>query len=132
MDAAKRGNFSVIGFDVTNRFLANVELMRTSEAYVAALLERGVRVLAYVGDYDAIANWVGIERWTRELDWTSGAQFAKTPLRPWTVDGVHAGQVRSYGNFTFATVHGAGHLASRILFRSPKPHLSIPFYVGSV
>lgn len=110
VDDAVRGNFSMINMDVNELFWARNDAVPSATTHVAALLERGVRVLAYVGDYDFVCNWVGIERWTRELEWTGGEQFANQPLRVWKVDGAEAGKVRSYGNFTYATVHGAGHL----------------------
>lgn len=73
-------------------------------------MERGVRVLIYVGNLDLACNWVGQERWTRELDWTGHDGFAAAGLRQWEVDGEVVGVTRSYEHFTLATVNGAGHL----------------------
>lgn len=110
VDPAVFGPFTESGEDVYNRFIANVELAKSSTAHVAALLERGVPVLVYVGDYDFIANWVGINWWTLALEWSGRAGFVGESLRSWGVDGKEAGKVRSHGGFTFATVHAAGHL----------------------
>ena len=74
----------------------------------------------YAGDYDFISNWIGIDRWTRALEWTGGEAFASAELRAWKVDGADAGKVRSYGDFTFATVHRAGHMVSRAVIRREK------------
>ena len=47
---------------------------------------------------------------TLELEWTGQEAFVAEPLRDWTVGGKAAGLTRSAGAFTFATVHGAGHM----------------------
>jgi carboxypeptidase C (cathepsin A) len=85
-------------------------MLHRSSEYVAALLERNVRVLIYVGTYDWICNWVGNERWTLELDWSGKEEFATLPLRDWLVGGKRVGRTRSANGFTFATVDGAGHM----------------------
>ena len=70
-----------------------------------------MQVLIYVGTSDFIANWIGNERWTLSMEWPGRDAFATTPLTDWTVDGHEnpAGKTRSFGNFTFATIYGAGH-----------------------
>jgi cathepsin A (carboxypeptidase C) len=87
-----------------------LEMAKTTVHYVEALLERGIRVLVYVGDVDFASGWVGIERWTRELEWSGHSAFAGEELRPWMFDEAEAGVFRTHGPFTFATVKGAGHL----------------------
>lgn len=118
IDPAKRGNFSLYGEAVALAFDLTLDVPHASPRNVAALLERGVRILIYAGDYDFACNWVGQERWTRALDWTRRDGFAEAQLRPWKVDGEVAGITRSFAHFTFATVKGAGHLvrARRIFF----------------
>jgi carboxypeptidase C (cathepsin A) len=78
--------------------------------YVSALLERGVRVLVYVGEYDWICNWVGNSRWTEELEWSGGDAYRKVPMGTWELDGKTVGRYKSSGDLTFATIHGAGHM----------------------
>ncbi|KLO15312.1 alpha/beta-hydrolase [Schizopora paradoxa] len=104
------GNFSSISMNVNFAFWASGDPLYQNSHYLAELLERGVRVLIYAGTYDWIANWVGNERWTREMVWSGQAGYVKEELVDWSVDGHVAGKVRSYGNFTFATIYGAGHL----------------------
>ena len=105
-------NFSFYSSVVEQAFSLALDDTRDSSAYVGALLERGVRVLIYVGTYDWICNWVGNEEWSRNLEWTGGSEFAKQELREWSVDGRVVGRTRSHGGFTFATVDGAGHMVS--------------------
>ncbi|KLO15321.1 alpha/beta-hydrolase [Schizopora paradoxa] len=104
------GNFSSVSWDIYFAFWASRDPLHQNSHYVAELLERGVRVLIYAGTYDWIANWVGNERWTKEMVWSGQAGYVKEQLVDWSVDGHVAGKVRSYGNFTFATIYGAGHL----------------------
>lgn len=77
---------------------------------MAALLERGVKALIYVGKNDWICNFIGNEAWTLQLEWTKQEEFANQPLREWTVNKTRAGVTRSVGGLTFATVEGAGHM----------------------
>jgi len=81
-----------------------------AQHYVAALLERGVKALIYVGTYDALCNHVENEKWTRELEWSGHKKFARQPLRDWYVKKKKAGVVRSAKGLTFLTVDGAGHM----------------------
>jgi carboxypeptidase C (cathepsin A) len=93
-----------------------MDMYRPTYHYVAALLERGVQALIYVGKYDWICNHVGNEAWTTELEWSGREEFAKQPLKDWSVDGkTPAGSTRSAKGLTFLTIEGAGHLVSRSL-----------------
>ncbi|KAJ7934189.1 Alpha/Beta hydrolase protein [Mycena leptocephala] len=98
------------------------DLLHGSTEYVAALLERDIRVLVYVGSYDWVCNWIGNEAWTLALEWSGHAEFAAQPLREWIVDGKHAGKTRSARAFTFATVDGAGHM---VPYDKPKESLEM-------
>ncbi|KAK1222656.1 hypothetical protein PQX77_014494 [Marasmius sp. AFHP31] len=97
--------------EVYNAFDAKLDQYKQTPLHVAALLERGIRVLVYVGNYDWVCNWVGNERWTLNLEWSRQREFTSTPLAEWYVDGKKAGVTRRTGPFTFATIEGGGHLA---------------------
>lgn len=98
---------------------------------MAELLQRGVRVLVYVGEscslcssrvavmlsarrdigaYDWVCNWVGNLAWTTALEWPGHRAFASSELREWTVDGERAGLTKREGVLTYATVDAAGHM----------------------
>lgn len=130
-------NFSSCSAVVSKRFEQSVDTMLPYHYYVAALLERGVKTLLYAGVNDGVCNWVrlvlavrrshsriiihsriGNERMSRELEWSGQATFVSQPLREWQVNGKIAGLTRSWGPFTFATVYGAGHMASILRVRS--------------
>lgn len=51
-------NFTVQSRAVKRPFDANLDHLFPTQYYIAALLERGVRVLVYVGANDWICNWV--------------------------------------------------------------------------
>ncbi|KAI0714521.1 serine carboxypeptidase [Earliella scabrosa] len=105
-------NFSVVNYEMNARFYnAGEHFIYRAEDYLAALLERGVRVLVFVGATDWTCNWVGNERMTLDLEWTSREAFREQPLRDWFVDGEVAGKTRRFGGLTFATIRDAGHLA---------------------
>lgn len=79
---------------------------------VSQLLERGVRVLIYVGTYDWICNWIGNERWTLKMPWSGQEAFVSQPLTDWQISGYAVGKTRSANGLTYATITGAGHMVS--------------------
>jgi len=104
-------NFSGCNNEVNARFHSVLDSIFPSQYYISALLERGIRTLIYVGENDWICNWVGNEQMTLNLEWTGKDAFGAEPLREWKIDGKAAGSTRSSGKLTFATIHGAGHMA---------------------
>jgi len=96
--------------DVGNRFINTGDDFHDTSLYVAGLLERGIKILIYAGDYDWICNWIGNLKWTEEMEWTGQGAYLATTLEPWTVDVEPAGVTRGAKGLTFATVHGAGHM----------------------
>jgi cathepsin A (carboxypeptidase C) len=97
---------------VAEAFGQNLDEFRPTYHYVAALLDRGVKALIYAGKYDWICNFVGNEQWTLALEWSGKEDFVKQGLREWIVNGKTAGMTRSAKGLTFATIDGAGHMAS--------------------
>ncbi|KAK1226684.1 hypothetical protein PQX77_010328 [Marasmius sp. AFHP31] len=115
-------NFSLIGWNVTTAFSSTQDALHPSTPYVAALLERGIRTLIYVGTYDWICNWVGNERWMLDLEWSGAEVFRNDKPREWVVDGKVAGKTRGSGLLTFATVDAAGHM---VPYYKPKESLEM-------
>lgn len=52
------GNFTSCSDDVSYAFFLALDFHRSSRAYTEQLLERGVRVLQYVGTCDFACSWV--------------------------------------------------------------------------
>lgn len=131
-DPSFTGNFSGCSDAVGMAFYEADDSLFPTQFYIAALLERGIRALIYVGANDWICNWVrfktcsqeiaglmilfgeqvGNERMTLALEWSGQREFAAEPLRGWKVDGDFAGLTRTAGPLTFVTIDGAGHMVS--------------------
>lgn len=92
------GNFTSCSASVGLDF--NLHLDRTGQTwlYVANLLERGVKVLSYVGSFDWICNHIGNQAWLESLEWSGKEGFNAEKLSDWRVDHKVAGSYKSYGN----------------------------------
>ncbi|KAJ6849929.1 serine carboxypeptidase-like [Iris pallida] len=84
--------------------------MRNLEVGIPELLQDGIRVLVYAGEYDLICNWLGNSRWVHAMEWSGSKDFASSPETPFMVDGAEAGVMKSHGPLTFLKVHDAGHM----------------------
>ncbi|KAF9444794.1 serine carboxypeptidase [Macrolepiota fuliginosa MF-IS2] len=122
VDPSIKGNFTSCNMDIETSFILSGDFLHPTTDYVAALLERGVRVLIYVGAYDWICNFVGNERWTLGMDWSGKEEFGATKKREWLVDGKRAGVTRSARGLTYATIDGAGHM---VPYDKPKEALEM-------
>ncbi|KAG6900567.1 hypothetical protein C0993_008721 [Termitomyces sp. T159_Od127] len=123
VDPSVPAQYSICSDPVALAFDASNDQQQTATPFhVAALLERNVRVLIYVGSYDWICNWVGNERWTRALDWSGQQEFAGKELSVWKVEGKRAGVTRSAKGLRFATVEGAGHM---VPYDKPREALAL-------
>lgn len=106
-------NFSACSREVGRGFSLHMDKYAVpSQNYVAGLLERGIRMLIYAGTYDWQCNWVANKLWVDKLEWTGSEAYAAREWREWEVDGQKAGETKSAGLLTFATVRGAGHMMS--------------------
>ncbi|KAI0772248.1 serine carboxypeptidase [Irpex lacteus] len=115
-------NFMSCNKDVASRFDKTLDEVFPSTHQIAALLERGVRVLLYIGANDWMCNWIGNKNMVDSLDWTGKGTFRAAGSREWKVDGEVAGLVRSGGGLTFVTLDGAGHL---VPYDKPKESLQL-------
>ncbi|KAF9516920.1 hypothetical protein BS47DRAFT_1375810 [Hydnum rufescens UP504] len=129
------GNFTSCNNVVGAAFGRRLDSAHRTHHYVAQLLERGLRVLIYVGEivstshicvlplglcasyalwvqgtYDWICNHVGNYRLYSSMEWTGLGEFNKNELREWIVEGQVAGNTKSARGLTWATVTGAGHM----------------------
>ncbi|KAJ1944030.1 hypothetical protein GGF37_002382, partial [Kickxella alabastrina] len=91
-------------------FSLNGDLMKPFHQEIPPLLADGIRVLVYAGDADFICNWYGNKAWSMELEWPGKDAFNQAGDKEWAVGRDSAGEVRSYGNFTFLRVFSAGHM----------------------
>lgn len=87
-----------------------VDWMRNLEVGIPALLEDGIQLFVYAGEYDLICNWLGNSRWVHAMEWNGQQDFVTLPEIPFEVDGSEAGILKSYGPLSFLKVHDAGHM----------------------
>ncbi|KAF2852517.1 alpha/beta-hydrolase [Plenodomus tracheiphilus IPT5] len=73
------------------------------------LLDQGVRVSLAYGDADYICNWFGGEAISLAVDYTHSTAFRAAGYAPMVVDGTEYGEVRQFGNFSFARIYESGH-----------------------
>lgn len=72
------------------------------------------RMLHFSGDVDGAVPTAGTQAWIDSLEWDVTEEW-----RSYTVNGQVGGYLETYvGNLTFATVHGAGHMAPQ--FKRPE------------
>jgi serine carboxypeptidase-like clade 1 len=65
------------------------------------------KILKFSGDTDGAVPTFGTQQWINDLNWTITEEW-----RPYMVNGQVGGYVEvREGGFTFATIHGAGHMA---------------------
>lgn len=79
---------------------------------VAVLMQDGIRVLIYAGNYDLICNWLGNRRWVDTLDWEGAAEWKSEEDFDWKVKGEYAGKVKETKamDLVFVEVDKAGHM----------------------
>ncbi|KAK4888979.1 hypothetical protein LTR27_012200 [Elasticomyces elasticus] len=86
------------------------------------ILASGVRVSLFYGDADYICNWFGGQAISLALNYTHKAEFAAAGYEPLIYGGVEYGEVRQYGNFSFARVYESGH---EVPYYQPQAALAI-------
>ncbi|GAV66471.1 Peptidase_S10 domain-containing protein [Cephalotus follicularis] len=109
-DALGVGNIEFVSCSSTVYDAMLMDWMRDLEVGIPALLEDGIRVLIYAGEYDLICNWLGNSRWVHAMEWSGQKEFGAAPTVPFVVDGEEAGQMKSHGPLSFLKVHDAGHM----------------------
>ncbi|KAK8995313.1 hypothetical protein V6N11_069751 [Hibiscus sabdariffa] len=78
--------------------------MRNYAVGIPGLLEDGIKVLVYAGEYDLICNWLGNSNWVHAMTWSGQKEFGAAPTVPFVVAGVEAGQLKSHGPLSFLKV----------------------------
>ncbi|CAL1366911.1 unnamed protein product [Linum trigynum] len=82
------------------------------ETVIPALLESGIKVLIYAGEYDLICNWLGNSNWVNGMKWSGQGKFQAAATVPFVAGGggAKAGEMKSYGPLAFLKVYNAGHM----------------------
>ncbi|KAH0745360.1 hypothetical protein KY285_007017 [Solanum tuberosum] len=82
-----------------------VDWMRNSEVGIPTLLEDGIKLPVYAGEYDLICNWLGNSRWVQAMELKGQKEFVASTEVPFEVSGSEAGLLRSHGPLSFLKVH---------------------------
>ncbi|XP_047309390.1 serine carboxypeptidase-like [Impatiens glandulifera] len=104
------GNISFVSLSriVYNAF--RKDFSRNHVMRIPPLLEDGIKVLIYAGEYDLICNWFGNYWWVREMKWSCKRQFNGASTTSYVVDGDIKGELIKYGPLSFLKVLDAGHM----------------------
>ncbi|CAN1346206.1 Serine carboxypeptidase-like 49 [Linum perenne] len=84
--------------------------MQDYEVGIPALLESGIKVLIYAGEYDLICNWVGNSNWVNGMKWSGQKKFQSAQTVPFVAGNTKSGELKSYGPLAFLKVYNAGHM----------------------
>ncbi|CAG8441307.1 5249_t:CDS:2 [Dentiscutata heterogama] len=110
--------------EINFKFQLAGDWMRPYHLLIPPLLDSNIRVLVYAGDADFICNWFGNDAWVKELEWSGKKDFNDAKVTSWkTSDGEQAGEVRTFGKFTFLRVYEAGHMVPY-----DQPRASLDFF----
>ncbi|KAF2295630.1 hypothetical protein GH714_033352 [Hevea brasiliensis] len=109
-DSLGVGDISFVSCSPTVYQAMLMDWMRNLEAGIPALLEDGIKLLVYAGEYDLICNWLGNSRWVHAMEWSGQKDFVASSEVPFEVDGSEAGVLRSHGPLAFLKVNNAGHM----------------------
>ncbi|XP_060213416.1 serine carboxypeptidase-like isoform X2 [Lycium barbarum] len=86
------------------------DMMKSFEVGIPSLLEDGINLLIYAGEYDLMCNWLGNSNWVHAMKWSGQRDFGGAPSISFTVDGEEKGVQKKHGPLTFLKVHDAGHM----------------------
>ncbi|CAI5737592.1 unnamed protein product [Hyaloperonospora brassicae] len=79
---------------------------------VQSLLQKGLRMIFYVGQWDMMCNYYGMEKLLLSLNWNGAKAYQQARKFTWQVQGRKepAGFAQQGGNLTYVVVAGAGHV----------------------
>lgn len=88
-----------------------------------SILESGMRVLMFSGQFDIIVNHLGTEKMLSQLKWSGSSEWSTSRNAVWSSDGQNpAGFVKAYKNLAFLVVLDAGHM---VPLSKPKESLDM-------
>ncbi|XP_038721950.1 serine carboxypeptidase-like [Tripterygium wilfordii] len=85
---------------------------KNSDEGIPALLDKGIKLLIYVGDEDLMCDWIGNFRWVLELNWSGKEGFTRNSVIQFIVDDELVELLTKYGPLTFIKVFQTGHMIS--------------------
>jgi cathepsin A (carboxypeptidase C) len=125
------GNYSVMSMDIAYAFALTGDGGFSMQPQVLYLLDHGIDVLFYQGNFDLACNTAGNLQWANTMQWKGQPAFVAQPKRAWKHEGEEVGwfkevkTVTASGRettFALTTVDGAGHM---VPFDKPKEALAL-------
>ena len=77
---------------------------------LVTVLDKGVQVLIFTGQFDLVCNHLGVEALLAALPWTGQADWQKAETSVWVVDRSPAGYVKVARNLQALVVLDSGHM----------------------
>lgn len=110
-------NFQACNMQINQNFMFQGDSMHSSAVVLPEMIEAGVRLLVYAGEYDAMCNWfgnVGDGSWPLQMESSFQSELTDSIKTSWKVNGKKAGWVRQAGkgagSVTMVKVANAGHM----------------------
>ncbi|XP_010493406.1 PREDICTED: serine carboxypeptidase-like 47 [Camelina sativa] len=119
------GNIEFVSCSSTVYDAMTKDWMINLEVKIPDLVNDGMNLLIYAGEYDFICNWLGNSRWVDQMNWSGQKDFKSAKNVPFLVDGKETGLLKNYGPLTFLKVHDAGHM---VPMDQPKASLQMLMY----
>jgi len=91
----------------------NESLDGSYQLHQALRAKGGYKTLFYSGDNDSIVPTQGTQQWINELGWPITDAWRPYFYKNTPTTKQIVGYIESRGDFTLATVHGAGHMAAK-------------------
>jgi cathepsin A (carboxypeptidase C) len=109
--------FQACNMQVNQGFMFQGDSMHNSAEVLPEMIEGGVRVLVYAGEYDSMCNWfgnIGDNSWPLQMNVSVQAELNESKKDAWVVNGKKAGWVRrggkGAGQLTLVKIANAGHM----------------------
>jgi vitellogenic carboxypeptidase-like protein len=84
--------------------------MKSTASIFPILLDSGIKVLLYAGQFDLRDGLAGQEFWIKSMDWSGSQEFLEQNRSVWMVKDTVAGYITKSGSLTWIEVTNAGHL----------------------
>src|SRR5699024_465424 len=86
---------------------------RSAKFILPLLLDAGINILLYNGEYDLICNWIGTRDFAAHLtNWSGDEDFNNATYADWKLnDGSIVGHYKRYSGLIELMVYNAGHMS---------------------
>jgi cathepsin A (carboxypeptidase C) len=81
------------------------DFVNNTAPLIGKMLDSGIKVVAYNGEWDFVTNWLSGVAWTNSVEWNGKDEFGKAEMK-----SVGYGMKKSFKNFSFTKIYKAGHM----------------------